>query len=323
MTDHPFQTTEQFAAQFDLSDGTYSNFTPLTDVQVGFSVMREYPVSIPYSPPRYRDGAPDVVALITVVYEDPDDPRIVSTAENAPVRLRISSYSHFRSRSIHYDPTDENCPTLKSMGASRLTQEPTWLTRVGTVFYNHNADLFLDEDADRTVTGRQLLDTLFHLHCKTSLRIQGFPFRTKLRAKRLSIALTSALLSGSHWLMRILFGRELRDENEFIASLSGYSRKTPKIVVPEQISFFGYRVTLNTAITFSGLVATVVGIRLLLPGGGTPLPGWVLENSVISVSVAIFGVWVLDFLGPRALFLVMRALGLLRRVLIFREIEIQ
>ena len=66
-----------------------------------------------------------------------------------------------------YDPTDDTHPTLESTEASRRTRRPKTLTRSGVAF-NHKVDMFFYESSARALAGRQVLDELFELHCRTA-----------------------------------------------------------------------------------------------------------------------------------------------------------
>ena len=320
MSKFPFTAGEELLEHFDLDDSDYFQPTVLSDVKAGFSVQREYPHSLPYKPPRYRDGSPDVVAIIHVVYEDPDDPDITSTREAAPVRVRIGTFCYSWVRSPFYDPTSDEFPTLESVENSRKTPEPVPLQRTDDLAFNHDVDLFFDKK-NRSLAGRQVLDELFDLHCRTSVGLRKASIRSRLRAKSIALRVLSSLLDSGHWALRVFFGRKLRDSNEFIASLGGYSEKTPRLVVEERINFLGYHAPMNTDVTFAGALLLLLGISYAIAPDGH-VGSWVLQNEVTSVALAIFGLWLLDYLGPRLIFGLMKLVGRLRAAVLFRQFEV-
>ena len=64
-----FNSATEFFKAFEIGESSkYKNFTPLEDVNVGFSIQREYPGNGRYRPPMRADGTPDVIAIIHVVY---------------------------------------------------------------------------------------------------------------------------------------------------------------------------------------------------------------------------------------------------------------
>lgn len=314
----PFRSTDEFLRHFDFDGSAYSDPTPLRDVTVGFSVLREYPRDLPYKPPRNRNGEPDVVALLKVIYEDPNDPHVVWTPQRAPIRLQVGTYSHSWPRALRYDPTDPEQPTPDSLEASRKTPQPIHLIRVDSVFFNHNAGVFEDTARDRVVAdGRELLDHLFDLHCSTCrglrrLRVQGF-----LKAKNRLVRLIAALHDRAHWALRVFFGRELGPQSDLMSSLGVSSPKVPRIVVDEQISFLGYKVPMNTAITFSGL------LLLSILAGGVRIHGWLGGSQLFSFALGLFSLWLLDYFGPRLLGLAIKGLSRLRAWLALRQLRVR
>lgn len=63
-----FQKTSELLAKFDLESEEYFDPLALGDRKVAFSVKRPYPENIRYKPAQSRNGKPDNVAAIWLVY---------------------------------------------------------------------------------------------------------------------------------------------------------------------------------------------------------------------------------------------------------------
>ena len=68
--DNLLRNAEQLKTIFEIDriSNKYIEYVPLKDTNVGFSVKREYPVNIRYTPPKTKDGKLDTVALFFVFY---------------------------------------------------------------------------------------------------------------------------------------------------------------------------------------------------------------------------------------------------------------
>ncbi len=111
-----------------------SDYKPLANRKVAFSVHREYLDNIRYIPPRNKDGNPDTLALLEIIYEHPDESGKVET--KVRILLKASRYSHYLNGHFEYDFRDPNCPTIESVDQSRRTPRPIALSLVDEFFYD-------------------------------------------------------------------------------------------------------------------------------------------------------------------------------------------
>ncbi len=311
MSEFPFDNTDDFLAHAGFGLGSdYQSLTPLSEVRAGFSVQREYPHGGPYQPPRYRDGSPDVFALLMVVYEDPDSPDTTATAARAPVTLHAAPFSRSWARTPFYDALDESLPTTESIEASRRTREPLALSQKGQFWYNHNVDLFSNHDGD-TFTGHQILDQIYDKHLSTTRGLGGLLLRSRMGVRRWTIGSLSTVLKAGHWSLAVFFGRLLAPKNEFIESLGGYSGVIPQCKV-ERSAMNGVPVATNSIVTFAGTVSALTGLFVLT---STPIPTWMTVSGVTAFALTVFGVWVVDYFGPKVVFLGMQVAARLRAYL--------
>ena len=121
----PFRSAEQLRDAFGIS-GTdlYQEFIPFTDGKPGFSIKRPYPDNIPFKPPVKRDGSPDVLAMIRVLY----NPKGLSESDldltKAPLWIDVSKHSKYIYNHFGHDFEDEDCPTRESLLTSQPTPKP-------------------------------------------------------------------------------------------------------------------------------------------------------------------------------------------------------
>lgn len=114
-----------FYEKFKLSNEIYSSFTELIDVKSGFSVQRDYPLDIDFSPAKTKSGKFDEVCLIHVWI-----PNDQSDSSNK-IYIRISLFSKWISTYPNYNFEDENCPTHESLMRSKEGNRPRSLAYEG------------------------------------------------------------------------------------------------------------------------------------------------------------------------------------------------
>ncbi|MDY7036098.1 MAG: hypothetical protein SV375_08065 [Thermodesulfobacteriota bacterium] len=86
-----FRTAEEFRNSFRIQENQdYEDFIPFKDGKVGFSIKRPYPRDIPFGPPIKKDGTPDTLAMIRVLY----NPKNLSKSDLDLTRVPIWTPEH-------------------------------------------------------------------------------------------------------------------------------------------------------------------------------------------------------------------------------------
>ena len=263
-----FESAEEFRKEFDLeSDQTYIEYRALNDRKVGFSLQRLYPKDIRYIPPKSKDGKPDVVALIHVVYTHPDEAKETFDSERVPLVLRITKYSRYINikNRICYDFNNDNCPTKESVEISKSTPEPMSLEFIGDFFYDHSRTNFIDSKGN-TLSGRQVLDNVFDKHCATVHWLKGLKLRFHVRFNRIRTKINEILIKFLKYLLINAFGRTLEPKDPISSVLGGYSKEDLKMTKTNIIEFRGYKASKNIIVTFCliYLILYFIGIKIKL-----------------------------------------------------------
>ena len=187
----------------------YVDYIPMADC-IGFSVQRRYPASCRYKPPVKRNGEPDTLALIVVVYQpdrrDPNKPYLV------PIVARVSVYNRYVAKHLDYDFTDDECPTEESVVASNKTPRPIELSSINDYFFDHNNDRFLGADT-KVIDGIDIIDGLFKLHLATVDKLKGAIFRWRLNNINRKARCYGLVLGIFKWLLKLSCGQTLESDN--------------------------------------------------------------------------------------------------------------
>src|SRR5690606_25259418 len=126
-----FSSSDQLKAVFgDLDGQSFYDPVPLTDTEVGFSVKRKYPSDIRFKPAvRQKDGEPDTVAVLWVVYMRPKSGEKNASYSRVPVRVRVGLMSQYLASHFdyNYEDVEGGCPSKASVEASLSTPKPITL----------------------------------------------------------------------------------------------------------------------------------------------------------------------------------------------------
>ena len=261
---------------------------------IGFSVQRRYPASCRYKPPVKRNGEPDTLALIVVVYQpdrrDPNKPYLV------PIVARVSVYNRYVAKHLDYDFTDDECPTEESVVASNKTPRPIELSSINDYFFDHNNDRFLGADT-KVIDGIDIIDGLFKLHLATVDKLKGAIFRWRLNNINRKARCYGLVLGIFKWLLKLSCGQTLESDNMGKGILDKYRREDMKLLKTESIEIFGYKASRNTICTFcSLLLIAFVFFRIVgAPRGIKTIAG----NNFLGIAACILSISLLDWALPR------------------------
>lgn len=296
MTDK-FTSAEELKEVFEIAGHSeYVNFTPLTK-EVGFSVQRLYPPTSNYKPPIRKDGTPDTVALIAVLYEPTSTRK--RDPDRVPIYLKVSVYSRYIANHFDYDFTSDECPTEESVISSKKTPRPVDLNQFNEYFFDHKENRLVDSDGKPT-TGLKIINDLYASHLATVDKFKGLIFRWKLGSISRASNLCEPACGVFKWMLKVVCGRTLASE-DISKGISGeYKSGDVKLLKTERIDVFGYSASKNVIGTFCMLILSA--FFLFKVTGGSP--SWVktiAEKNVLALAASILTIAVLDHLLPRGL----------------------
>jgi uncharacterized Tic20 family protein len=298
----------------------YIEYVPLKDTQAGFSVKREYPEKIRYSPPRTSNGKADRVALLDVVCYIFKHRKEAKKTLKLPIFMSVHLFGRYFSNRNHFDYNfdDKDCPTKESLKKSKSTPRPFDLQSVDEYVYDLQS-CTLQNKKGKVQTGEQLLDELFEKHCNTIHLLKGLKFRWRINARNLSMMILGFTERIFVWLLKICLGREL-EPSSMTTRISGqYKKEDMRLLRTQSIEFLGYKASINVIITFSITVVAIIAVTHIFKVG---LLSVILANKVGVICLAIIVLWLLDRIVPR---IILWCINIANRLLlhhIFMEVKI-
>lgn len=319
----PFESTTEFLQVFGPFEETpYTNITPLTDRRVGFSVIRPYPGDLLFKPALTKEGKPDSVALLHVVYVHPDDSQRPVNPNKVPITIDASVHSRFLGKG-HFDYRfdDPDAPTRESVEASKKTFRPLPLDSLDDYYLDHTTRLFYD-DRGNTYTGIQLLDAFFGKHCKTAHRWKGFPIRQRIHWRRALTGTFGLAIELLTWCLRAMFGRTLKKEAALAGFLTGYPTDALILLSDEAIDFLGYKASKRAVITFATCVTIFAIFYAVFSKAESAFLNRLFSNPLFAASIVVFLLWIVDVQLPKLLFSVLNRCIRLRATFWFKPVKI-
>ncbi len=241
-----FLTAEAFRDAFDLlNKKDYEDFTAFKDGKVGFSIKRPYPKDIPFKPPLKKDGTPDTLAMIRVLY----NPRNLSESEldltKVPILIDINKHSKYQYDHFDVNYEDENCPTEESLMASQRSPQPVGLI-TDKFFFDHTAGDFVDKNGEH-YSGFHILQSVFDEHCNTTRKSRRRLWRSVAQVG----FLCEHLISSLKYILRVSFRKRFDTvRNPF----TPYRKDDVALLKAESLKIFGYETTKNVVVTYAAIV---------------------------------------------------------------------
>jgi hypothetical protein len=301
MNKQPFNNAKEFLKNFNLGEGSpYSQPTILTDRKVGFSVQREYPTDIRYSPAKTKKGEDDTVALIHIVYTHPSELDGAFDPQKVPIIVRIGVHSLYHSKHFDYDFDDPDCPTEESLRVNKSTRQPIGLNFIGDFFFDHEKEKFVNQ-TNELLSGNQLLDQIFTEHCNTVHLLKGLRYRFQLKKTKLQISIISHLINLIRWSLKNIFGRTLDESNAIRSSLKGYKKTDLQRNDTESLKIFEYRTSRNL-ILYYFLFVVLVSIGWWFFGPEFEYFRYIFDHSFLIIPHVILPLAFLDLIFPKILF---------------------
>lgn len=314
-----FESPEAFRSLFDFeAEPKYERYTPLKDRKAAFSVQKIYPSDILYSPPTRKNGEPDVVSIIHVIYNHPSEQKNFKS-NKIPIILTVTPFSRFLANHFDYDFTNEECPTAESVERSKATPKPIGLDFMEDFFYDHDNNTIINSTG-KTLNGRQVLDYVFQKHCDTVHRFKGLKLRFHLRSKNINIWVLSFFIDACESLLKIAFGRTLEPEGIVVSAFEGYSKKDLKILNTDSINVFGYKASKNVIVSFCLLVFIGYLFGFLFCVSSEFFKG-MFSNGFLIATNAILLLFLMDVIFPKFVFWLLNKFIKIRTSLMFKKFK--
>ena len=313
-----FENTTDFQELFEINESNYYDPISLGDRKVAFSIKRNYPDDIRYKPAKTKSGDPDNVAAIWVIYTHPDESKRKINRNKVPIRIRVANMSLFRINHFDYDFGEEKSPTEESLAESLSTPGPIDLEYSDEYFFDHEESHFIDRK-NRPVSGIEILNQIFSDHCDTTHWVKGLNLRSKLLLRSKGVGLVSLGITFFEYLLKILFGRTLDEDDSTSSFYRGYKLSNLKKLNEDSLNVFGYKAAKHVIVIFCIIIIGGSVVRYLCGSSGGYL-GYVGSSNFLSVTHGLFFLWVLDVLVPIVLFWAVNFLIWFRKQLLFLKI---
>jgi hypothetical protein len=295
-----FNTSAEFIAALNATGlENYSDPRPLKDRLIALSIKRKYPEGFKFHPARRKDGEPDHVAVIWIVYQHSSEANVPVDRIAIPIRLRAATVSQYLNDHSDYDYDDDNSPSELEVERSNSTPRPLAVEWPDRYAYDHGRDTLVDERG-QPVSAETMLNAVFEAHCKSVHAIWGLPPRAAKAAKHKladGFWLTSELLRR---LLKSVFGRTLEDPDDLAGFLRGYSTSMMKKLEIDSLDLFGYKTAKSVIVLFC-IICAVASIVSFLFGFKVQYVTHAVNSGFLSVIYGILGLWVLDVLVPHTI----------------------
>lgn len=237
MTQSTSPTNHEFLKLFDKFElHGFEKPTFLRDTKIGFSIQKPYPENIGYKPAKTKNGQPDNIATLWVVYDEK-----LKVDQLIPIRVRAAVMSRYRIHNYDYDFTDEdNCPTEDSILNSRKSIQPLDISLVGNYFYNLKTTKF-ENAKGVTIEGVDILNEVFEYHCRTSSPIRGLGIRLKNKLPTLVIRIFDQIINLIEFILKSIFGRTLDPSVDKMTYFDGYTKENFKKIPGDYLEIVKYR----------------------------------------------------------------------------------
>lgn len=244
MTQSSPLTTHAFLELFDKFNlYGFEKPTLLRDTKIGFSIQKPYPDNIGYKPAKTKNGQPDNIATLWVVYDEK-----LKVDHLIPIRVRAAVMSRYRINNNDYDFTDEdNCPTEDSILVSRKSIQPLDVSLVGNYFYNLKTHKFEDAKG-MPIEGVDILNEVFEYHCRTSHPINGLGIRLKSKLPIFTIRVFDKIIDFIEFLLISIFGRTLDPSIDKMTYFDGYAKENFKKIPGDYLEIVKYRASYRVII---------------------------------------------------------------------------
>lgn len=315
-----FNSSDELKEAFGIVNSPeHEKYTPFKDCKVGFSIQKQYPSDIRYKPPKRKDGTPDGVALIKIVYTHPTEKDKPIDTSQVPLSIDVSVHSRYLVNHFAYDFDNEKSPTEQSVLLSRKTPKPISINFEGMYFYDHNKKSFLNKRLEK-VSGRRILEEVFQKHCNTIHLFKGLKLRMKIVSQSLGLSICWTIIQMCIGILKIVFGRNLKSKEYMVGVIEEFDRKDIELSNSDKIKVFGYEASKNIIITFSITVLATYTIAYFLGDKSQYVTG-ITSSPLLALCGALVVLWILDHLIPVLLFKVVNLLIRIRIGIGFMKIK--
>jgi hypothetical protein len=302
-------TAERFLELFTGMLGAgYLSPVFLSDTRVGFSVQREYPKDIRFKPAKNNKGEPDDIAVIWVIY---DETRKKEADDRVPIRIRVGTMSRYRAKHWDYNFEDDDGPTKESVQTSRKTPQPLEVNFFDEYFYDTGKSVFINSSGAE-LSGVQILNAVFKLHCDSVHPILGLGLRSRKTASETVFRIIEFVVAGLTWTLRNVFGRTLDDSFSRLGYFDGFLKENFKKIAVDSIEIFGYRASRRVILLFCAFV--VFGAFFALPPSRGSYVESLLNSEFLLLVHGLLLIYFLDELLPGVIFFLLNKVVQLRRI---------
>lgn len=316
-----FTTPQELIAAFgDVTAKGFYGPIILNDTPVGFSVKKDYPLDIRFKPAiGQQSNKPDNIAVIWVVYTANELRDKEAALFKAPLRLRVSMMSKYRTSHFDYnfDDKDGDCPTKKSLEASLATPQPIELNFEDVYFYDHINEQFIHENGD-TLSGAAVLQQIFDSHCNTVHLMWGLKLRLKLAWQSKFSGVLTLIVELLTWILKKVFGRTIESDVMMAGLYEPYKSESFKKLDEDSIELLGYKASKHVVVLFCLIVIFASAYRYYFSIGEDYISS--LEGQeFLTLTHGILGVWLIDSVIPMLLFILINLIIRLKKKVTFMK----
>lgn len=312
-------STKQFIDLFNFTEESgFYDPTPLQDEDIGFSIKKKYPKEIRFKPAVKRDGEPDEIIVIWLVY---NLPKPETAQENKiPILINIKKYSLYRTKYFDYILDDPESPTRESILKSKKSPQPLELEFINDFFYNLSAKCFIDKKGNH-LSGIEMLDMVVNQHLKTVHIVKGIKIRSKIFTQLQIGGILRLIIKSFVFLLKYPFGRVLKDSDNEIFLYNGFDLNDMKRITTDTIEIFKYHASKHVITTFCIVIISISSIDYFFKIDSDYLK-YISNNNLLSITYSVALLLFLDLLLPKIIFYIINVLIKVRNKIVFRKLKV-
>lgn len=222
---------------------------------VGFTVLRDYPLSSSFVPVLTKEGKQDTKVMIRLGHS-----KTAPDGNQIKLYATATKFSKYLSEHFRYDFDDDtNSPTKESIDQSTKSSQPVDLEENDRYLLDPATSKVTDTRNGKIVTISQIIDDLYNQHIQTIDGPHAVYFKTKIKAKSLLFSVPYGLKPKLIWINDFLFGKILAQPSDFRKGFfEPYDYKDLISVYPQSVPFF------NSELKISKKCILWVAITLLI-----------------------------------------------------------
>ena len=227
---------------------------------------------------------------------------------------------------MDYNFQDKDSPSLVSLNAIKASKQPIDLEDLTSYIFDVSNNKFYKDKKENEIKPQRIIKEIYNLHLKT-IKFKGSFFRAKVNLRDKSIKVIGGINKFLEKINQILFGKELQENENFaIGIFKPYNHKDLVTYKPERVNFLGidFKVSNKALLLFSIVMVVCVYVDSLY--GGLGFIKSIKENAsneVFLIAFAILSLWIIDYLLPHFILIIINMLIRFRRRLVDLRIKIK